>query len=82
MLFLPWPIRSSSKCDRCGLRYLDSEGYCYHCHGLTNSEVKLLQDRVRQEYEAHRLVGTKMLFLCAVAVALVFSAIVIAFLNI
>ena len=56
-------------------------GYCYHCHGLTDNEVLRLQERVRQEHRAHRVLGLRMLFLVGIGVALLATVVVLAILG-
>lgn len=71
MIYLPWELRTSTKCERCFLRYADTEGYCYHCHGLTDNQIEQLKEIVRNEHRAHREIGYGMLFLFSLALIVV-----------
>ncbi len=62
MIFIPPPIIVTRKCQRCKLRYPRKLEQCPHCSGLSDSEVRELQVRYRDERKGNALLGRAMIF--------------------
>ncbi|VAW51869.1 hypothetical protein MNBD_GAMMA06-2069 [hydrothermal vent metagenome] len=45
------------KCTRCGLRYTIDKEYCSHCHGLSDSQLIELKEKISNDHEENHKLG-------------------------
>ena len=67
-MFVPPPIRESNKCNRCGLRYPETESECPNCKDLTDSEVESLKSESQNKQEGNTNLGKLFLYITALIV--------------
>lgn len=75
-IFLPSDIKSTQKCERCGLRYPKTEEKCSHCADLSDREVDALKQRFEDENQGNANLG-KIFLLVTVVLALLFAALLL-----
>jgi len=68
-MFAPPPISHSNKCERCGLRYPESEMECTHCKNLTDPEVDELISKSKNELKGNENLGRLLLYITALIIA-------------
>ncbi|WP_111642292.1 hypothetical protein [Marinimicrobium alkaliphilum] len=66
--FLPPPIlpRKLNKCERCGQQYSKKETLCPHCGHLTDQQVALLKQDLKERHEGNANLGKLFLALAAI----------------
>ena len=65
MFALP-PIRFSSKCKRCGLRYPKKAQECKHCSGLSDAQMDAMLFKKREAHENTANLGRLFLYITVV----------------
>ena len=56
-IFIPPPINSMQKCNRCNLQFPTEEKFCPHCKELTDEEVKALKLKKQEEHKGNSNLG-------------------------
>lgn len=69
MFFLP-PIRRSTRCDRCGLRFPEKHESCPDCSGLDEEQLNVLKAKIRDRKNGFRLLGQRVYLLAAIVAIL------------
>lgn len=67
--FLP-PIRRSTLCDRCGLRFPEKTERCHRCSDLDEGQLRILKAKVEERKKYFKNLGQRLYLLAAILAVL------------